>query len=142
MRTERSKAEFRAVRERVGLTQRVLADRLGNTVDMVKKWENPKYVTPPEDAWDLLDTTLEEHRRIVNEAVRHMRALTPARGTSPERVELTYYRSQTQYDELGRDDGDYNVVNARTREIAAILERDGFSVVYRSPTVRYTDIVA
>lgn len=40
-----SKARFRAIRDRVGLSQKALANLLGNTVDVVKKWENPRY--PP-----------------------------------------------------------------------------------------------
>ena len=128
-----TKAEFRAVRERVGLTQKMLADQLGNTIDMVKKWENHKYSNPPQDAITLLEKALDSHQRIVNEAIRHIQATTSVHEGKPQGVDLIYYRSQAQYDEHGRDKGNYSVINARTREIAMILEHDGYLVCLQYP---------
>ena len=128
-----TKAEFRAVRERVGLTQKMLADQLGNTIDMVKKWENPKYSNPPQDAITLLENALDSHQRIVDEAIRHVHATTSLHEGKPQGIDLLYYRSQAQYDKYGRDVGEYNVVNARTREIAVRLQQDGYPVTLHYP---------
>ena len=54
-------------------------------------------------------------------------------GRMPDAVTLTYYRSQEQYDELGRDEGWYGVANANARAVAAELKRYGFSVEFRYP---------
>lgn len=37
------------------------------------------------------------------------------------------------YDRFGRDKGDYAIVNARSREIAAILEAQGIEARFRYP---------
>lgn len=48
-----SKAAFRAARERCGISQKMLADRFGNAVMTVKRWEKPGEAEPPADvqAW-------------------------------------------------------------------------------------------
>ena len=131
---ERSKARFRATRERIGLSQKALADMLGNTVDIVKKWENPRYVAPPEDAWRLLDRMLDAHRKAVDAAVSiiHERAKEHD-GRQPEEVRLLYWRSQAQYNAYGRDLGDYTVIDARAREVAVRLEMEGIRVTFQYP---------
>ena len=44
-----NKAEFRAMREMVGMTQATLADALGVEVRSVKRWESPSAPqVPPE----------------------------------------------------------------------------------------------
>lgn len=130
---ERSKARFRATRERVGLSQKALADTLGNCVDMVKRWENPRYAPPPADAWALLDDMLERHIEAVETAVGVVRRQMRERGGKPGEVRLLYYRSQAQYDAYGRDPGDYAVVDARVRETAAVLGHMGIDVTFAYP---------
>ena len=51
----------------------------------------------------------------------------------PDVVALTYWRSQEQYDEMGRDEGWYGVSNANARAVAAELRRYGFRVEFRYP---------
>ena len=131
-----SKAWVRATRERVGLSQKALADRLGNTVDMVKKWENPKYSEPPEDACRLLESCLKAHRRAVSVSVEQVETIERQTGSRPSEVTLSYFRSQRHYDEYGRDQGTYGIVNARSREIAAVLESKGYAVQFVYPEDR------
>ena len=55
----RTKSEFRALRERVGLTRDTLAELLGVTVRSVRYWESLDSLRyPPEDAWHVLDDAL------------------------------------------------------------------------------------
>ena len=54
-------------------------------------------------------------------------------GKLPSHVDLLYYRSQAHYDRFGRDKGDFSVVNARTREIAALLEAQGIEARFVFP---------
>lgn len=51
MTQHRGKADFRALRNTVGIDQKTLGLMLGNTTDMVKKWESEKFTyQPPDDA--------------------------------------------------------------------------------------------
>lgn len=122
----KSKAQFKAIRERVGLSQEAVAQALGNAVMTVKRWENPRYQQPPEDAWGYLFTALDQHKRIVDDAVRAVeKTIKGHGGRKPDHVDLLYYRTQEQYDQYGRDEGDYMVVNARVREISVRVEALG-----------------
>lgn len=127
-----SEAQFKAIRERVGLSQKAVAERLGNTVDMVKKWENPKYTyQPPADACDLLAQALDAHVGSVRRQVAEIRDKADGR---PIEVELVYFRSQSQHDAYTSDGMDWEVVNARTREVAVLVEQLGIgTVVFRYP---------
>lgn len=129
-----SKARFRAIRDRVGLSQKALANLLGNTVDVVKKWENPRYPPPPQDACELLFDMLEQHEDAVDTALDIIeRQIEAHDGNMPKEVSLLYYRSQAHYDLYGRDAADYSVVNARAREVGALLQAEGFDVAYVYP---------
>ena len=130
----KSKAEFKAIRERVGLSQEAIAKALGNTVMTVKRWENPRYQQPPEDAWGYLLVALDQHKRIVDDALRAVeKTIKGHGGRKPDHVDLLYYRTQQQYDLYGRDPGSYMIVNARTREIAVRLEQLGVEARFHYP---------
>ena len=128
-----SKAEFRATRERVGLTQKALAVMMGVDVRTVKRWEEPELPDPPKYAQDRLQEALEAHTAIVQAAIRRVDAIVEQQGRPPASMCLTYYRSQAQYDRYGRDRGDFNVINARSREIGALLRQRGITVSYAYP---------
>ena len=130
---DKTKANFRAIRERVGLTQKALANTLGVTVDTVKKWENTKYFAPPDDAWSYLIDALGRHVEAVQASVGQVDKVIEQTGKPPREVSLPVYRSQAHYDQCGRDDGDYGVVNARSREIGALLEERGIRAQYVYP---------
>ncbi|MEE8666862.1 MAG: hypothetical protein SOI13_01500 [Bifidobacterium mongoliense] len=133
----RGKAQFRAMRERVGLSRLAVAELLHNRVDTVKGWENPSYRwDPPEDAWRLLDDMMARHMRVVGEAVKRVEDAVAAEGGKPSCVMLPYFRSQAQYDEFGRDPGRFEVANANAMEIGVVLEHDGYEVVYLYPEER------
>ena len=54
---KKTKIQFRALRECVGLSLAELAERLNVNVRSVKRWESPTYqdYKPPQDAWELLE---------------------------------------------------------------------------------------
>lgn len=121
-------AEFRAMRETLGLTRQDVADYAGVSLRSVKRWEDPAEENPPsEDAWELLYDT--DDKRF--EAVRQ--ALYAVRQSGAKAVQLTYYRTQEQYDALGRDEGPYGVANANARAIAERLRDEGVEVEWTYP---------
>ena len=128
-----SKAQFREIRERCGISQKMLADRFSNAVLTVKRWEKPGEAEPPADVQAWVESMLTQHVEAVEAALDVVDEMTETQGHAPNHVDLLYYRSQTHYDRFGRDKGDYAIVNARSREIAAILEAQGIEARFRYP---------
>lgn len=128
-----SKAQFRATRERCGISQQMMADHFGNKVLTVKRWEKPGEAEPPEDAQAYLLHMLDLHVQAVEAALDAVEEMEELNGNPPSHVDLLYYRSQAHYDRYGRDRGDFAVVNARAREIAALLETQGIEARFVFP---------
>ena len=119
-----NKAEFRAIRERCGITQKTMALLLGKSIETVKKYEKPGYIAPGFDEADRLADLVDRHRKAVERIVADA-------GGGP-RATLDYYRSQAHYERCGGS-GDYAMANARAREAAAILELRGVEVRFDYP---------
>ena len=128
-----SKAQFRATRERCGISQQMMADHFGNKVLTVKRWEKPGEAEPPEDAQAYLLHMLDLHVQAVEAALDAVDEMEELHGNPPSHVDLLDYRSQAHYGRYGRDKGDFAVVNARTREIAALLEMQGIEARFVFP---------
>ena len=121
-------AEFRAMRETLGLTRQDVADHVGVSLRSVKRWEDPNEGNlPSEDAWDLLYDADKKRTETV------LQALYAVRQSGAKTVQLTYYRTQEQYDALERDDGPYGVANANARAIAERLRDEGVEVEWAYP---------
>lgn len=126
-----TKADFRATRETIGLTQGDVAKALGVSLRTVKRWEHPEWQEPPEDAWEWL---MDMHdRRVVAVDAMVDRALAVAGRGDLDVVAITYYRDQSQYDACGRDDGPYGFVNSIAREVALDLAGEGIETEFRYP---------
>lgn len=132
---ERTKADFAALRETVGLTQANLADDLGVNPRSVRRWEQPgqEGYEPPAEAWEVLDRYADLQRRMVDHARETVMRAGDGAGRQPDEVVLTYYRFQEQYDDLGRDAGWYGVANANARAVAAELAHYGVRACFRYP---------
>lgn len=128
-----SKAQFRTTRERCGISQQMLASKAGVKVLSVKRWEKPGEAEAPTDVQAWLESMLTQHVEAVEAALDAVDEMTETQGHAPSHVDLLYYRSQEHYDRYGRDKGDYAIVNARSREIAAILEAQGIEVRFKYP---------
>lgn len=137
--SERSRVEFRAIRETLGISYHDLARSplLDHTVSerTVKRWENGERDIP-DDAWRLLD----QHKLRQDAAVEHaLEIYDDLLGSLPDdvehRVALRYWTSEAEYLErstgsrLGTDD-DWLMANATTRRLAAVLEDMGVTVEY------------
>lgn len=128
-----SKAQFRAIRERCGISQQMLASKADVKVLSVKRWEKPGEAEAPADVQAWLERMLTQHVEAVEAALDAVDEMTKTQGHAPNHVDLLYYRSQEHYDRFGRDEGDYAIANARSREIAAILEAHGIEARFRYP---------
>lgn len=126
------KAQFRAIRERCGISQQMLASRAGVKVLSVKRWEKPGEAEPPSDVQEWLEGMLDAHVEAVKASLDAAESMMDELGEA-HHVNLLYYRSQAHYDQYGRDSGNFSVVNARTREVGAILEANGIEVRYLYP---------
>ena len=131
-RTMRTKAEFRATRELLGITQQGLADELGVKVLSVKRWESPKYPQhAPDGVWEFLDDLMTAQDDAVCIAIAQVRRIGEEQGRMPHEVVLPYWSSQQDYREhhFDPDDGaTWTEVNAANRRIAIVLKDRGIKV--------------
>ena len=143
----RSKADFQALRDLVGLDQVDVADALGVSPITVRKWEDPRaFAMPRKAAWLFLENVADTiKRKSADLAAQAYRAAQRARaeGREPEPVLLTYWRTREDWDNspLGHPDettvigGYWKIENAITRTAALRLAKDDtpFSIVYAQP---------
>lgn len=125
-----SKADFKARRETLGLSQSDVADVVGVTKTSVKRWERPDFPEPPEDVWEWLELCEQAQKDTVEQAVSAAIACSIDKNKA---VQITYYRSQEQYDALGRDAGPFGMANANARMVASRLTSLGIDVDFAYP---------
>lgn len=138
--TLRPKAEFRATRETLGITQQALADDLGVRVLSVKRWESPRYPQQaPDMAWELLDALMAAQDEAVADAVARVRET----GDGDRRIRLPYWSSQRDYDgSLREDDGlSWTEANATSRRVASVLRWLGYDVRWADGASVVADIM-
>lgn len=129
----RGKADFRARREMLGLTQQDVADALNANVKTIKNWENPRQTRYriSDAAWEYLDCAADIQAQQVAYARSVIEKHAEVFSESPIVVPITYFRDQAAYDKCGRDAGPYGQANATSRAIACELERMGIQVEFR-----------
>lgn len=125
-----TKADFRAMREALGLTQLDVADACGVRALTVKRWERPGFPEPPDDAWAYLNSMRDRMVEMAELAADKAVELRDETGAGA--IALTYFRDQ-QYDASGRDEGPVGFANAVARLTASYLEVEGFDVEFRYP---------
>ena len=129
----RSKVEFHALRETLGLTQQRIADDLGVHVLSVKRWESPKYAQQaPADAWELLDMLQALQDGAVEAVLRQAQDIARDMGDEPAEIALPYWANQDDYREhhypATERDASWTEANATSRAAASALRNLGFSV--------------
>ncbi len=104
----RSAADFRMMRETLGLAQAWVARAVGVTTLTVVHWEDPReFALPRREAWDLVEGMwAEADRRAAAFVDMASKAVAMARenGVEPEPVMLSYWRSFEDHDVAHRDE--------------------------------------
>lgn len=118
---EKTKANFRAMREACGMSQADVACEADVSVLSVKKWENPSsdIKQPPQDVWDWLVMAYDGMVMDAREAVEQIMA-----ARTGQTVALPYFRTQDELDAVQLAQGIDEPVgyhNARMRMIAQML---------------------
>ena len=130
----RSKSEFKAIRERVGITQAALTSIMGVSQRSVRYWEHPiSQRQPPEEAWRILDDALDRQRQVVSFALQKVDEAEETAGTKPNAVRLPYWLTEGDYVQWSTDAmlgiiGDWRMANANNQVLAIILEERGVNV--------------
>lgn len=130
----RTKAEFKALRESVGLAQIDVAEQLDINIRTVKRWENPNVpYMPIQAAWDMLDRAKRIQKAQIDHARETVENCIDTYGEAPHEVHITYYRDQAMYDRFGRDEGPFGQANANARAVAYELESWDITVRFDYP---------
>lgn len=135
-RPDRSKAEFKALREMVGYSQNDLAAALEVKQLSVVRWESPAYEQlAPLEAWQLLDDAAILQKQIVTFALAKVEEIEQRLGREPDAVELPYYSSAEDYAEHGQYAGDgsgWKRANANARATFSALSALDYQVKWVS----------
>lgn len=127
----RTKADLKARREMLGMSQQLFASILGVDVRSVKRWESPdavEYKEAPSEAWDVIEGFAQQQAWVIETA------LDNADASGADEVSLTYWRSEAEYEAAHPGEGKFwQMANANSRLIAFLLEDDGYDVDFDFP---------
>lgn len=127
----RTKADFRAVRESVGMTQQDVANEANVTLMTVKRWERPDGPEIPAEIVGFMAAC----RRTQDEDARRYVEMVRKGCSQGSRVSVPYYRTQEDLDAHQLADGQgtgnpVGYINTMSRKIALTLESLGYDVVF------------
>lgn len=130
----RTKNEFRAIRERCGITQAALARQMGVSQRSVRYWEDAdSRRTPPDEAWEILDAALSRQREALAYATAKVEETMAVAEGELAAVRLPYWLSEGEYLAASTDAadavrGDWRQANASNVAMAIVLEARGIAV--------------
>ncbi|WP_018142377.1 helix-turn-helix domain-containing protein [Alloscardovia criceti] len=125
IRPDHSRADFKALRETLGVPQKWLAEQLDVSLKTMQRWEdekNEKWYQPPEHAWQFLEKIQTHQHARINETLAHVHTTPPANNT----ITLTYYRRSDKHSL----DYPVEIMNATIRATALILTHHGYTVTF------------
>lgn len=134
---ERTKANFRALRETVGMSQAHLAKECGIDSRSVRRWEDPKErsCSPRGFAWDLLEEARAAQLSAYDAAVTAVEDEADEAGCAPRAVTLTYWPNVAAYAHAHpeEDPANWQMANANARLVAHALAEMGYEVEFAFP---------
>lgn len=129
------KADFRAYRESLGISQGDVAEALKINMATEKHWEAPKSdLEPPAFAWDYLDDLEEQREYVVETMVEASKKFAEQSGTN--KTFVLYFRTNEQWRRVGNGQYPMGFANMCAREAANILIEKGYDVGYEYPEDR------
>lgn len=137
---ERSGAEFRAIREKLGWSQRELANELGEDHSTVKKWENPSTVPLgwkiKPYVWDWIDKRVVEFEDEVNRRIDQAHEYFEYTGA--DHITILYRRTGMFHSMKVRTRGHKHacpvgVANSVARTVGDYLMSEGYVVRFDWP---------
>ena len=133
----RSREEFRALREIVGMSRAHLASILDVQERAVKRWETPNnegYYQIPQDAWEVLDRARAAQFEVL-ESWRYI-GNTIEQFPIDEPITLPYYLTAQQFEDdyPDKDSRGMSMVNANVRLIAEKLHDKNIPCEFVEPS--------
>lgn len=126
------KADFRAYRESLCISQGDVAEALQINMATEKHWEAPKSaIEPPAFAWDYLDGLDEQREYVVDAMVEASERAADKAGTN--KASVLYFRTSEQWRRVGNGQYPMGFANMCAREAAGILMDKGYDVGYEYP---------
>ncbi|PLS29997.1 hypothetical protein Uis1B_2179 [Bifidobacterium margollesii] len=136
----RSKADFRVMRESLGLSQAQVARLVGVSRQTVVAWEDPGEFYPPRrEAWDLVEglwARADARARAIVEMAVSAARVARERGVEPAPLLLSYWRCKADFRRAGNA-GDWPSENAAVRMAA-----DRLAVLGVPCSVAYAEVDA
>lgn len=134
---ERTKSNFRALREMVGMSQGHLAMVCGIDSRNVRQWEDPKEqgCQPCDFAWDVLEDARKAQLVAYDAAITAVEDVSDEAGHAPKSVRLTYWPDAITYAHAHpeEDPAKWQMKNATARLAGHMLEEMGYTVDYDFP---------
>lgn len=122
---DRTKPNFTAIREFIGLSQQELGEAVGASSQAVKRWQRPDWPDPPEDVWEYLESMAETFVSMKNQIVLSCQ--------DKRCVRLLYFRTREEFERLAASPYPVGFVNAVARYSWQSLLGFGVSVEFEYP---------
>lgn len=138
---DRTKADFKALRELIGMSQSLLAEELKCNVKSVKRWENPSYEEsiPPQEAWEILAKYRQLQEWHVDNALDILSQKEEELESAPACIDLTYWQSADEYEKAHPGEGKYfQMANANSRFVAHELMMEGYDISFKFAGLKAT----
>ncbi len=127
-----TKANFRVLREMIGMSQEELAKMLNVTKITVIRWENEaSQYNAPIKAWEYIEEVFEEYVENVNTLFSEIE--NNENESENNVVKIYYFSSQEMCDRIFSNNFPYQQANAIQRELAKKLIESGYDVVFEYP---------
>lgn len=125
---ERTKADFRALREMTGIMQTDIAHDLHVQQVTVRRWERADVSWGiPDDAWDYVLKARKKQLKVADDAMET--AESAAKQTGVKSVTLPIWRTSEEYESANAGNGhEFRRVNAINKLVAELLTERGFSI--------------
>lgn len=131
-----TKANFKALRESLGMSQHLLAYLMGVDKRSVQRWESPSataYRAAPEEAWELLEGFLKRQEWVVETSLEKADEVEEELGEARS-FQITYWLSEDEYEQAHPGEGTFwQMANANSRLVAATLRAEGREVEFGFP---------